>query len=170
MRPFARTRAASIERADLVLFQGELRVLRPARPLRHLVAEDIAEALVFFLVGIRLWAIGKRHNFVTQIQFFRDRVESDRLGLLLSQVAEGPPKNCTISYEGDVAAKVNADAYGIGTFIAADAVGAGVGEVVLYATGSSARQTVRTDKRPCDAVIMAIVDQWDVDGETVFVK
>jgi microcompartment protein CcmK/EutM len=51
-----------------------------------------------------------------------------------------------------------------GYVVAADAVGAGVGEVVLVATGSSARQTVLTDKRPCDAVIMAIVDTWDVDG------
>ncbi len=52
-----------------------------------------------------------------------------------------------------------------GYVIAADAVGAGLGEVVLYATGSSARQTVMTDRRPCDAVIMAIVDQWEVVGE-----
>lgn len=51
-----------------------------------------------------------------------------------------------------------------GYVVAADAVGAGVGEVVMVATGSSARQTVMTDKRPCDAVIMAIVDTWDVDG------
>lgn len=48
--------------------------------------------------------------------------------------------------------------------VAVDAVGAGVGEYVLYATGSSARQTVVTDKRPCDAVIMAIVDTWETDG------
>jgi microcompartment protein CcmK/EutM len=48
--------------------------------------------------------------------------------------------------------------------IAADAVGAGIGEVVLYATGSSARQTKLTDRRPCDAVIMAIVDVLEVDG------
>jgi microcompartment protein CcmK/EutM len=48
--------------------------------------------------------------------------------------------------------------------VAADAVGAGIGEVVLIATGSSARQTRLTDKRPCDAVIMAIVDTWEVDG------
>ena len=54
--------------------------------------------------------------------------------------------------------------------IAADAVGAGVGEVVLYATGSSARQTVMTDKRPCDAVIMAIVDTWEVDGQDRYRK
>lgn len=51
-----------------------------------------------------------------------------------------------------------------GYVIAADAVGAGIGEVVMVATGSSARQTVMTDKRPCDAVIMAIVDTWEVDG------
>ena len=48
--------------------------------------------------------------------------------------------------------------------VAADAVGAGLGEVVLYATGSSARQTKLTDRRPCDAVIMAIVDVLEVDG------
>jgi microcompartment protein CcmK/EutM len=48
--------------------------------------------------------------------------------------------------------------------VAADAVGAGMGEVVLYATGSSARQTKLTDRRPCDAVIMAIVDTLEVDG------
>ncbi len=57
-----------------------------------------------------------------------------------------------------------------GFVVAADAVGAGVGEVVLVASGSSARQTVLTDKRPCDAVIMAIVDTWDVDGEEKYRK
>ena len=54
--------------------------------------------------------------------------------------------------------------------VAVDAVGAGVGEVVLYATGSSARQTVQTHERPCDAVIMAIVDQWEVGGREVWSK
>lgn len=57
-----------------------------------------------------------------------------------------------------------------GYVVAADAVGAGVDEVVLYATGSSARQTVYTDKRPCDAVIMAIVDTWEVDGQERYRK
>lgn len=56
------------------------------------------------------------------------------------------------------------------TVVAADAVGAGVDEVVLYASGSSARQTVMTDKRPVDAVVMAIVDQWEVAGETKYKK
>ncbi len=57
-----------------------------------------------------------------------------------------------------------------GYVVAADAVGAGLGEVVMVATGSSARQTVMTDKRPCDAVIMAIVDSWEVDGQEVYQK
>ena len=57
-----------------------------------------------------------------------------------------------------------------GYVVAADAVGAGLGEVVMVATGSSARQTVMTDKRPCDAVIMAIVDSWEVDGRDVYQK
>lgn len=57
-----------------------------------------------------------------------------------------------------------------GYVVAVDSVGAGVGEVVLYASGSSARQTQVTRDKPCDAVIMAIVDQWDVDGHTVFEK
>jgi microcompartment protein CcmK/EutM len=54
--------------------------------------------------------------------------------------------------------------------VAADAVGAGLGEVVLYATGSAARQTKLTDRRPCDAVIMAIVDTWEVDGAVKYDK
>lgn len=54
--------------------------------------------------------------------------------------------------------------------VAADAVGAGIGEVVLYATGSAARQTVYTHERPCDGVIMAIVDQLEVGGELTYDK
>ncbi len=57
-----------------------------------------------------------------------------------------------------------------GFVVAADAVGAGVGEMVLYASGSSARQTIATDKRPCDAVVMAIVDNWEVEGKIVYKK
>ncbi len=46
--------------------------------------------------------------------------------------------------------------------VAVDSVGAGVGEVVLYAQGSSARQTTITKNKPVDAVIMAIVDKLDI--------
>lgn len=43
----------------------------------------IIHSACFFLVGIKLWAFGKRFGYVTQIQYFRDRFESDGLGLLL---------------------------------------------------------------------------------------
>ena len=54
--------------------------------------------------------------------------------------------------------------------VAVDSVGAGVNEVVLYASGSSARQTRATDGRPVDAVIMAIVDTVEVNGAVAFDK
>ena len=54
--------------------------------------------------------------------------------------------------------------------VAADSVGAGVGEVVLYASGSSARQTKLTEGRPVDACVMAIVDQIDVGKGLIYNK
>lgn len=56
------------------------------------------------------------------------------------------------------------------SLVAVDAVGSGVGELILFASGSSARQTLVTDKRPCDAVIMAIVDSMDIAGEVKYRK
>ena len=57
-----------------------------------------------------------------------------------------------------------------GFVVAADAIGAGIGEMVLYASGSSARQTKVTENRPCDAVVMAIVDNWEVGGTLKYKK
>jgi microcompartment protein CcmK/EutM len=55
--------------------------------------------------------------------------------------------------------------------VAADSVGCGVGELVLYASGSSARQTIQTDGRPCDATVMAIIDAIDDgEGERIYEK
>jgi microcompartment protein CcmK/EutM len=53
---------------------------------------------------------------------------------------------------------------------AVDAVGAGVGEVVLFAAGSSARLTKATKDRPVDATIMAIVDTLEAAGEVTYQK
>jgi len=47
--------------------------------------------------------------------------------------------------------------------IAVDTVSAGVGELVLVAQGSSARQTQETHNKPVDAVIMAIVENLNYD-------
>ncbi len=46
--------------------------------------------------------------------------------------------------------------------IAVDSVQAGVGDTVLIATGSSARQTVITKNKSIDAVVMAVVDKLDI--------
>ncbi|MEX0742352.1 MAG: hypothetical protein WD079_06100, partial [Phycisphaeraceae bacterium] len=43
----------------------------------------LVHSAVFFFVGIRLWAIGKRHGYVTQIQYFRARYDSSLIGYLL---------------------------------------------------------------------------------------
>jgi len=57
-----------------------------------------------------------------------------------------------------------------GSVVAVDAVGAGVGEMVLFASGSSARQTASTDNKPVDAVVMAIVDSWEIEGKEKYRK
>jgi microcompartment protein CcmK/EutM len=54
--------------------------------------------------------------------------------------------------------------------VAADTVGAGQGDLVLFAQGSSARQTTVTDGRPIDAAIFAVIDSWDVEGQLVYQK
>lgn len=60
---------------------------------------------------------------------------------------------------------------GTGSFVvAADAVGAGLGELVLYCSGSSARQTELTRERPVDATIMAIVDLVEEAGQWAYKK
>jgi microcompartment protein CcmK/EutM len=46
--------------------------------------------------------------------------------------------------------------------VAVDTVQAGVGDVVLVCSGSSARQTTLTKNKPVDAVIMAVVDELDI--------
>jgi solute:Na+ symporter, SSS family len=46
----------------------------------------LIHSAVFFLIGIKLWAIGKRRGYVTQCAYFRDRFESPALGYLLFPV------------------------------------------------------------------------------------
>ena len=55
-------------------------------------------------------------------------------------------------------------------YVAVDTVDAGVGDLVLTAAGSSARQTNITKDTPVDAVIMAVIDSLEVDGTVTFRK
>ncbi len=57
-----------------------------------------------------------------------------------------------------------------GTVVAVYAVGAGVGECVLYASGSSSRLTEVTQNKPVDATIMAIVDVVEIGGDVRYHK
>ncbi len=54
--------------------------------------------------------------------------------------------------------------------VAVDSVGAGEGEVVLIAQGSSARLTDSTKDRPVDATIMGIVDYIEIEDQRTFAK
>ena len=63
----------------------------------------------------------------------------------------------------------NGDPFGR-PYVAVDTVNAGVGDLVLTAHGSSARQTAITKERPVDAVIMAMIDSLDVNGKVTFQK
>lgn len=52
-------------------------------------SSGIVHSACFFFIGIKLWELGRKHGYLTQIQFFRDRLESDRIGLLLFPILVG---------------------------------------------------------------------------------
>ena len=49
-------------------------------------SSGIVHSLCFFLVGVKIWAIGRRNGYTTQVQYFRDRLESRAFGFLLFAV------------------------------------------------------------------------------------
>ncbi len=52
-------------------------------------SSGIIHSLCFFVLGVRLWEFGRRHGYRTQIQFFRDRLASDKIGLVLFPILVG---------------------------------------------------------------------------------
>src|ERR1041384_7196533 len=57
---------------------------------------------------------------------------------------------------------------GMNTIVAVDSVGAGIGEMVLFCQGSSARLAPNLKDAPVDAVIIGIVDVVDVMGKQIY--
>ncbi len=55
-------------------------------------------------------------------------------------------------------------------FVTADTVGAGEGDIVMWAGGSSSRQTEQTTGKPVDSTIIGIVDFVDIEGRRVYAK
>jgi solute:Na+ symporter, SSS family len=52
-------------------------------------SSGIIHSLCFFLIGVKLWGYGRRYGYVTQVQFFKDRLESPRIGVVLFPILVG---------------------------------------------------------------------------------
>ena len=57
---------------------------------------------------------------------------------------------------------------GANTIVAVDSVGAGIGDLVMFCQGSSARNAQGLKSIPVDAAIVAIIDRVEVHGKTVY--
>ena len=57
---------------------------------------------------------------------------------------------------------------GMNTIVAVDSLGAGIGEMVLFCQGSSARLAPGLKEAPVDAVVIGIVDTVDVLGKAIY--
>lgn len=90
------------------------------------------------------------------------------LGRVIGTVWATRKDEQTVGMKFQIVREVDLDYESMDSFVVAvDSVGAGVGEIVLVAQGSSGRQTELTRDKPIDAVIMAIVDRLDVDDGEV---
>lgn len=91
-----------------------------------------------------------------------------KLGRIVGTVVSTRKDPSLVALKLLIVEHVGPDLKSEGTYvIAVDSVGSGVGEVVLTASGSSARLTAQTKDKPVDAVIMGIVDSYDIDGRSV---
>ena len=52
-------------------------------------SSGIIHSLCFYLIGVKLWSLGRRHGYTTQVQFFRDRLDSRAIGWLLFPILVG---------------------------------------------------------------------------------
>ena len=52
-------------------------------------SSGIIHSLCFLVLGVKLWSLGARYNYTTQIQYFRDRLDSSHIGLLLFPILVG---------------------------------------------------------------------------------
>ncbi len=52
-------------------------------------SSGIIHSLCFFVLGVKLWSLGRKYGYTTQIQYFRDRLESDKIGVILFPILVG---------------------------------------------------------------------------------
>lgn len=93
------------------------------------------------------------------------------LGRVVGTVVATRKEDRLSGFKLQIVETLDLDLRATGSFtVAVDAVGAGVGEIVLTAAGSSARLTNMTQDKPVDAVIMAIVDTLETGGRVRYDK
>ncbi|HUG19048.1 MAG TPA: sodium:solute symporter family protein, partial [Planctomycetaceae bacterium] len=93
-------------------------------------SSGIIHSLCFFVLGVKLWSLGKKYGYTTQIQYFRDRLESDKIGVLLFPVLVGmviPYLLIGVSASGTFINGVTKGTFDPGTFPAFLEEGAGGG-------------------------------------------
>ena len=94
-----------------------------------------------------------------------------QLGKIIGTVVSTKKDEKLVGLKMQIVKHVDTNGKPLNSFvIAVDSVGAGVGEIVLVAAGSSARQTKLTEGKPVDAIIMAIIDELEIGGETKYSK
>jgi len=94
-----------------------------------------------------------------------------QLGKIIGTVVSTQKDEKLVGLKFHIVQFVDMDIKPVGGFVVAvDSVGAGVGEIVLVASGSSARMTKITEGKPVDTVIMAIVDVLEIDGNERYIK
>jgi solute:Na+ symporter, SSS family len=74
----------------------------------------IVHSACFYLLGVRLWTLGRRHGYRTQIEFFRDRLQSRLVGIVLFPVLVGlvvPYLLVGVLGGGEVVSQVTAGAF-----------------------------------------------------------
>lgn len=52
-------------------------------------SSGIIHSLCFFVVGVKLWSLGQKYGYTTQIQYFRDRLKSNSIGIILFPILVG---------------------------------------------------------------------------------
>ena len=52
-------------------------------------SSGIVHSLCFFLIGVKVWTYARKNGYTTQIEFFRDRLDNDFIGLLLFPILVG---------------------------------------------------------------------------------
>lgn len=52
-------------------------------------SSGIIHSLCFFLIGVKVWSLARKYGYTTQIEYFRDRLGSDKIGLLLFPILVG---------------------------------------------------------------------------------